>query len=239
MPYLGNNQATGQINRRNYTATAGQTDFAFQYTPGYVEVFLNGILLVGNDDYTALTGDLVQLTSGAAEGDVLELKSYDVFNFANTYTKQEIDDLVNGLLDGAPEALNTFNELAAALGDDENFASTVVNALSTKVSQTQSNGSIDVPSGTSAERDSTPQEGYLRYNSELQVFEGYYGGAWQAVGGGQMLGQAQTKAISYNAQSIAENITIPSGVNAYSVGNVTIEDGYTVTIENGSIYKIL
>lgn len=41
-----------------------------------------------------------------------------------------ITSAVTGLLDGAPGALNTLNELAAALGDDANFAATVTNALS-------------------------------------------------------------------------------------------------------------
>jgi len=39
---------------------------------------------------------------------------------------------VNALLTGAPAALNTLDELAAALGDDANFASTVTTSLGTK-----------------------------------------------------------------------------------------------------------
>tara|TARA_B100000700_G_scaffold311500_1_gene393374 strand:+ start:8156 stop:8704 length:549 start_codon:yes stop_codon:yes gene_type:complete len=42
-----------------------------------------------------------------------------------TYVDQQITDLVGG----APDALNTLNELAAALADDANFASTVTNQL--------------------------------------------------------------------------------------------------------------
>ena len=40
---------------------------------------------------------------------------------------------VNALLTGAPAALNTLDELAAALGDDENFASSVTTSLGLKV----------------------------------------------------------------------------------------------------------
>lgn len=43
-----------------------------------------------------------------------------------TYVDQQITDLVGG----APEALNTLNELAASLADDANYASTVTTALS-------------------------------------------------------------------------------------------------------------
>ena len=40
-------------------------------------------------------------------------------------------DLAN-LVDSAPDALNTLNELAAALGDDANFSTTVTNSIATK-----------------------------------------------------------------------------------------------------------
>jgi hypothetical protein len=40
---------------------------------------------------------------------------------------------VTYLVDSAPETLNTLNELAAALGDDANFATTVTNSLSNKL----------------------------------------------------------------------------------------------------------
>lgn len=39
---------------------------------------------------------------------------------------------VDGIIDSAPGTLDTLNELAAALGDDANFASTVTNSLALK-----------------------------------------------------------------------------------------------------------
>ena len=45
-----------------------------------------------------------------------------------TYVTTQINDLIAG----APGALNTLDELAAALGDDANFATTVTNSLATK-----------------------------------------------------------------------------------------------------------
>lgn len=44
----------------------------------------------------------------------------------------EIGTAIDGLLSGAPGALDTLNELAAALGDDANFATTVTNAIAAK-----------------------------------------------------------------------------------------------------------
>ena len=48
-----------------------------------------------------------------------------------------ITQLAN-LVDSAPTALNTLNELAAALGDDANFSTTVTNSLGTLSSQVAS-----------------------------------------------------------------------------------------------------
>ena len=47
--------------------------------------------------------------------------------------KSEAIAEVTAVIDSAPEALNTLNELAAALGDDENFAATVTTNLALKV----------------------------------------------------------------------------------------------------------
>jgi len=49
---------------------------------------------------------------------------------------------VNALVDSAPGALNTLNELAAALGDDANFSTTITNNLATKASNTYVNAQI-------------------------------------------------------------------------------------------------
>ena len=40
---------------------------------------------------------------------------------------------MNELIGAAPEALNTLQELAAALGNDENFATTILDAVSASV----------------------------------------------------------------------------------------------------------
>jgi hypothetical protein len=56
-----------------------------------------------------------------------------------------IDSKISATVDGAPAAMNTLNELAAALGDDANYAASITSALAGKVddSQVQTN----VPTG--------------------------------------------------------------------------------------------
>ena len=47
-------------------------------------------------------------------------------------TETYVDNKVSALVNSAPEALNTLNELAAALGNDENFANTIMELIGQK-----------------------------------------------------------------------------------------------------------
>ena len=47
--------------------------------------------------------------------------------------KAYVDTEVSGLVDSAPSTLDTLNELAAALGDDSNFSTTITNSIATKL----------------------------------------------------------------------------------------------------------
>ena len=60
--------------------------------------------------------------------------STGVLSLATGYaTETYVNTAVAAVIDAAPAALDTLNELAAALGDDANFATTVTNDLSTRV----------------------------------------------------------------------------------------------------------
>ncbi len=48
-------------------------------------------------------------------------------------TKNYVDTQVAGVIDSAPGTLDTLNELAAALGDDANFSTTITNSIATKL----------------------------------------------------------------------------------------------------------
>jgi microcystin-dependent protein len=105
------------------------------------------------------------------------------------------------------------------------------------VGKTGPNGAAIIPAGTDAQRP-TGVDGYFRYNNQQNVFEGYTPNGWGQVGGGQMYGSAAVKAIFYNAQSIAEDLTVKTGENGGSFGPVTINNGFTVTVEADSVWTI-
>ena len=80
---------------------------------------------------------------------------------ANRVIKAYVDNLINGLINGAPAALDTLNELSAALGNDSNFAATITQQLALKANDADVVKSISVNGQTTQ----TPQNG----NVNLEV----------------------------------------------------------------------
>lgn len=84
MSYIGNipvPQATQTRDR--FTATSGQTTFATSgYTPGFLDVYLNGVHLDASD-YTATNGSDVVLDTGAATDDIVEVVAFTAFETAS------------------------------------------------------------------------------------------------------------------------------------------------------------
>lgn len=54
-------------------------------------------------------------------------------NSTKVATTAYTDTAISNLVDSSPSTLNTLNELAAALGDDANFSTTVTNSIATKL----------------------------------------------------------------------------------------------------------
>jgi len=59
----------------NFTASAGQTTFNVNYTPNYVDVFVNGVRLTASE-FTATNGTSVVLSEGANLNDVVDIVVY-------------------------------------------------------------------------------------------------------------------------------------------------------------------
>ena len=81
-------------------------------------------------------------------------------------------------------------------------------------------------------------QGKVYFNTDLNRFEGHNGSAWGSLGGGAAGGGSD--AVFYeNGQTVTTNYTITIGKNAMSAGPITIADGATVTIPDGSVWTIV
>jgi hypothetical protein len=80
-------------------------------------------------DYASLT-NLPILFSGSYNDLTDKPTIPDLTGYA---TETYVNTAVSNLVDSAPETLNTLNELAAALGDDANYATTISTALGNKL----------------------------------------------------------------------------------------------------------
>ena len=106
------------------------------------------------------------------------------------------------------------------------------------VAKTAATGSGVLPVGTTAQRDGSPSNGYMRYNSTTGGFEGYSGSAWGSIGGGA--GGAGGDAIFYeNGQTVTTSYELTASTNAMSAGPITINAGVTVTVPSGGNWVVV
>jgi len=107
MAYIGKSpDGTGVRSRFYYTQTSGGgtsvtgssddgTSLAFS-DGAYVDVFLNGVLLVAGTDYNTSTANTIAGLAALANGDVIEVVVYDIFTVADT-----VSSLNGGTFSGA------------------------------------------------------------------------------------------------------------------------------------------
>ena len=133
----------------NITATASQTTFNIVggYQIGYVDVYLNGVLLVPTTDYTATDGLTVVLGTGASSGDSFQALSYQPVSLIDCYTEAQVDALLatkqNTLVSGSN--IKTVNSTTLLGSGDLAVQPTLVSGSNIKtVNSTSLLGSGDV-----------------------------------------------------------------------------------------------
>ena len=85
----------------------------------------------------AIDADKLAVTGNGNSGELLASSGDGTFQWTSGIaTELYTDNAIAALVDSAPGALDTLNELSAAIGDDANFSTTVTNALATKIDGT-------------------------------------------------------------------------------------------------------
>ena len=88
MPYIGQGLQQGRRQLHTFTATASQTTFNVAYSPGFVDVYQNGILLAPSD-YTATNGTSIVLGVGAAVNDEITIIAQHLFSVADSVSASQ------------------------------------------------------------------------------------------------------------------------------------------------------
>jgi|MEHZ01.5.fsa_nt_MEHZ011414807.1_3 hypothetical protein len=122
-----------------------------------------------------LEGTTNKFYSDTKVQDYLTANAYATESYVNTTATTLIDTAISNLVDGAPAALDTLNEIAAALGDDENLAATLTSQIA--------NLSISDLSDTTT---AAPSLG------ESLVWDGSAWGPGAVIGGATISGTAPT-----------------------------------------------
>ena len=116
---------------------------------------LGGTLQIagGTGITTAVSGNTVTITNAgySTSNFTTDLSGKSTSNLAEGtnlyYTDARADARaqlkVDALIDSSPGALDTLNELAAAIGDDANFSTTITNSIATKLTTSDFNSTFD------------------------------------------------------------------------------------------------
>jgi co-chaperonin GroES (HSP10) len=136
-------------------------------------------------DYTVTQADVTQHQSALSitQSQISDLDHYNSTDFSTDFATKSTTDLSEGtnlyytdaradaraqlkidaLVDSAPGTLDTLNELAAALGDDANFSTTVTNSIATKLASADFDSTFDTRLATKDTNDISEGSSNLYY----------------------------------------------------------------------------
>jgi hypothetical protein len=166
------------------------------------------------------TGYLQNLVTYDASGNIVLPANLTVNGNLLVATQSYVTTQINNLINGAPALLDTLDELAAALGDDASFASTITTSIAGKQTQLNGTGFVKV-TGTTVSYDNST---YLTTASASSTYQ---------------------TIISNPVTGTGEVDTIPKFTATGTIGNSTIRDlteavaiGKRVTVDNGASQSI-
>ena len=154
---------------------------------------------------------------------------------------------IDALVDSAPGSLDTLNELAAALGDDANFSTTITNSIATKLAIADFNSTFDTRLGTKTTSDLTEgtnlyytdararasisATGSLSYNSTSGVISFTQGNTDTVAEGSSNLYFTDARAQAVSINNIVEDTSPQLGgtldLNTFDL--TTLDDTVTLT----------
>lgn len=170
----------------------------------YISPLNTDQLTEGSTNLYFTNGRAVSATSSA-----IASASAAAVTSANGYTDTQITNLV----DSAPSALNTLNELAAALNDDSNFATTVTNSLAAKLSLSDASATYLTQANAALTYDTLGSAAAAQ-----SAATGYTDSAIAAINAVTSL-QGTLNEIEVSASTGSVVLSLPSTINANTTGS--------------------
>jgi hypothetical protein len=209
--YVGNQPDSTPVivARQIHTATGpvGIITFNSGYTPGYLDVFLNGIKLVDAQDYSAADGRTVNIISNAVAGDTLEMVAYKAYNLSTTAV-----GIASAGITIKQDSVTTLNFIGAG----NTFS---VRGSTVDISISGGGGAVGVSSNSFSDLVGTA---FTHFN--------FVGAAITALGTGNV-GGAKTAVVTINKTLTigtrlgAQNINVTSGIATIGLRTTTSPSG--------------
>jgi hypothetical protein len=155
-------------------------------------------------------------------------------NSTQVATTAYVDGAVAAIVDTAPEALNTLNELAAALGDDANFATSISTSLGEKLVKASNLSDLTDASAARTNLGLVIGTDVQAYDAELAALAGltsasdkvpYFTGS----------GTASVADFTTFGRSLVDDADAAAGRSTLGLGSIATQAANDVTITGGTI----
>lgn len=155
----GSISSTAAIYRYKFVATGGETSVSgldangltLSYLAGKEQVYLNGIMLVRDSDYTASNGTSITSIAALAAGDILEIITFTAFDLATAIDKTLFDakgDILVAVSADTPGKLTLGSNGTVLMADSTTATGLKWSAYDPLPSQTGNAGKVLTTDGT-------------------------------------------------------------------------------------------
>ena len=169
------------------------------------------LAVTGTSDLNLVNADTVKAKSLAVTGTSTAPTAPTGDSSKRIATTEFVQSAVSGLVGAAPETLDTLNELATALGNDPNFATTVSNQIGKKANQTDLDETVSFTNRL--QRNKAYKIGDIVYSSKLP--------SWAYL---ECTQAGTTAATEPNLSTISGGVEVNDGSVKWTVKTVTAKE---------------
>jgi len=161
----------------------------------------------------------------------------DPSSSSDAANKGYVDSALSGLVDGAPDLLNTLNEIAAAINDDANYATTLSTALGEKLVKASNLSDLTDASAARTNLGLAIGTNVQAYDAELAALAGltsaadklpYFTGA----------GTASVADFSSFGRTLVDDADASAARTTLGLGTISTQAENNVSITGGAISNV-